>query len=295
VNETKTPVPKIMATERVRQRFGEELIRHMVERSLFKMSQCPDRVTEWVSHYRTVYGEVTVVYAKKPHAAIVAYDDEMPKGIPTKAGDDGTYGSDYRLSDEEWKKHAQAMWKATDGKFDAPLPRPDHKDAAGINFVTKDKDLVSLEDLANDPFFNDIEKWYDELESLPGRFKVAAVAYHSDGETYRYAPVLGGADDISAFASLCGEMFGEAHRKLVTEIPDIKPNVLFTALWVADDDLDYVRTQLCFCAGKAAAILAGTDKHFQSRGGIASFHAATASLTEGERFELTRSFDIEPQ
>ena len=192
VNETKTPVPKIMATERVRQRFGEELIRHMVERSLFKMSQCPDRVTEWVSHYRTVYGEVTVVYAKEPHAAIVAYDDEMPKGIPTKAGDDGTYGSDYRLSDEEWKRHAQAMWQATGGKFDAPLPRPDHKDVAGISFVTRDKDLVSLEELANDPFFNDIEKWYDELESLPGRFKVAAVAYHSDGETYRYAPVLGG-------------------------------------------------------------------------------------------------------
>ncbi len=53
----KTPAPKIMSTERVRQRFSEEQILHLVERSLFKMSECPDPVTEWVSHYRTVYGE----------------------------------------------------------------------------------------------------------------------------------------------------------------------------------------------------------------------------------------------
>ena len=80
-------VPKIMSTDRVRQRFSEEQIRHLVERSLFKMSECPGQVTEWVSHYRTVYGEVTVVYAKEPHAAIVAYDDEMPEGVRAKAGD----------------------------------------------------------------------------------------------------------------------------------------------------------------------------------------------------------------
>ena len=60
-------------------------MRHLVERSLFKMSDCPGQVTEWVSHYRTVYGEVTVVYAKEPHAAIVAYDDEMPTDIPVPA------------------------------------------------------------------------------------------------------------------------------------------------------------------------------------------------------------------
>jgi hypothetical protein len=41
-----------------------------------------------------VYGEVTVVYAKEPHAAMVAYDDEMPKDILAKPGD---HGSDYRL------------------------------------------------------------------------------------------------------------------------------------------------------------------------------------------------------
>ena len=64
-----TPAPKIMSTDRVRQRFSEEQILHLVERSLFKMSQSPDRVTEWVSHYRTVYGEVTVVYAREPHSA----------------------------------------------------------------------------------------------------------------------------------------------------------------------------------------------------------------------------------
>ena len=295
MNQTKdkTPAaPKIMSTERVRRRFSEDQIRHMVERSLFKMSQCPDRVTEWVSHYRTVYGEVTVVYAKEPHSAIVAYDDEMPKDILAAPG---VHGSDYRLTDEEWKKHAQAMWRDTGGKFDAPMPRPDHKDVAGMSFVTKDKDLVSLEELANDRFFNDIEKWYAELASLLDRFKVAAVAYHSDGETYHYAPVLGGTDDISTFPSMCREMFEEAYRKFVTEIPDIKPNVIFTALWVGDDDLDYVRTQLCTCLGKAAAIVAGTDKHFQIRGGIAFFHAATTSLTEGEQFELTKSFDIESE
>ena len=264
-------VPKIMSTDRVRQRFSKEQIRHLVERSLFKMSECPDQVTEWVSHYRTVYGEVTVVYAKEPHAAIVAYDDEMPEGVREKARTDGTHGSGYRLSDEEWKKHAQAMWQATGGNFHAPLPRPDHRDVAGISFVTPDKDLVSLQELASDPFFNDIGKWCDELTVLPGRFKVAAVAYHSDGEAYHYAPVLADTDDISMFASMGGEMFGEAYRKFVTEIPDIKPNVMFTALWVEDDDLDYVRTLLYACAQKAAAILAGTDTHFQRKAGLPAF------------------------
>ena len=288
----KTPAPKILSTERVRQRFSEEQIRHLVDRSLFKMSESPERVTEWVSHYRTVYGEVTVVYANGPHSAIVAYDDEMPKGVLTKAGDDKT---GYRLSDEEWKKHAQAMWQATDGKFDAPLPRPDHKDVAGISFVTADKDLVSLQELANDPFLNDIGKWHAELASLPGKLKVAAIAYHSDGETYHYAPVLADTDDISGFASMGGEMFGAAYRKFVTEIPDVKPNAMFTALWLADDDLDYVRTLLYSCVQKVAAILAGTDRDFQNHCGIACFHAASGSLTEGEQFELTKSFDIESE
>ena len=226
----------------------------------------------------------------------------MPRSLPTTTRCPraswprmGTHGSGYRLSDEEWKKHAQAMWQATGGEFKAPLPRPDHKDVAGISFVTPDKDLVSLEELANDPFLNDIGKWYDELASLPGRFKVAAVAYYSDGETYHYAPILADTDDISEFASTCGEMFAEAYRKFVTEIPDIKPNVMFTALWVEDDDLDYVRTLLYSCVQKAAAILAGKDTHFQSRGGIASFHAATASLTEGEQLELAKSFEIESE
>jgi hypothetical protein len=84
-----------MSTDRIRQRFSEEQIRHLVERSLFKMSQCPDQVAEWVSHYRTVYGEVTVVYAKEPRAAVVAYDDEMPPSVLAKAGGDGTHGSGY--------------------------------------------------------------------------------------------------------------------------------------------------------------------------------------------------------
>jgi len=242
-----------------------------------------------------VYGEVTVVYAKEPNSAIVAYDDEMPTGVQAKVGDGGIHGSGYRLSDEEWKEHAQAMWETTGGEFKSPLPRPDHKDVAGIRFVTPDRDIVSLEELANHPFFIDIGKWYEELASLSGRFKVAAVAYHLDDETYHYAPVLTDIDDISAFALMGGEMFGEAYRKFVTEIPDLKPNVMFTALWVADDDLDNVQTLLYSCIQRAAEILAGTDLHFQLRGGIASFHAATASLTEGEQFELTKSFDIESQ
>ncbi len=199
------------------------------------------------------------------------------------------------LTEEEWKKQVQAMWQSTGGSFDAPMPRPDHRDVAGVSFVTPDKDLVSLEELASDPFLDDIGKWYDELASLPGRFKVAAVAYHSDGETHHDAPVLADTDDISEFASISGEMFTEAYRKFVTEIPDIKPNVMFSALWTADDDLDYVRTPLYSCVRKAAAILAGTDTSFRRRGGIASFHAATGSLTEGEQFELNKSFDIESQ
>jgi hypothetical protein len=279
-----------MSTERIRRRFNEEQIRHLVDRSLFKMSESPEPVTEWVSHYRTVYGEVTVVYAKEPHSAIVAYDDEMPKSVQAKAND-GAHG--YRLSDEEWKKHAQAMWQSTGGKFDAPLPRPNHRDVAGISLVTPDRDLVALEDLANDPFLKDIEKWYAALDSLPGRFKVAAVAYCSDGDTYHYAPVL--SDDISMFASGCDELFSAAYRKFVTDIPDVKPNVMFTALWMEDDDLDFVQTLMYSCAQKAAAIVAGSDTSFQRRGGIASFHAATASLSEGEQFELTKSFDVESE
>jgi hypothetical protein len=219
----------------------------------------------------------------------------MPQGVQAKAGDNGIHGSGYRLSDEDWKKHAQAMWQATGGKFKAPLPRADHRDVAGISFITPDKDLISLEGLSDDPFFSDIGKWYDELVPQPGRFKVAAVAYHSDLEAYHYAPVLSDTDDITAFASICGEMFTEAYRKFVTEIPDIKPNAIFAALWVADDDPDYVRTLLYSCVQKAGAILAGKDTHFQRRSGVASFHAATGSLTEGEQTELTKSFDIESQ
>ncbi len=56
-----------------------------------------------------------------------------------------------------------------------------------------------------------------------------------------------------------------------------------------------MRTLLYSCVQKAAAILAGKDTHFQRHGGIASFHAATGSLTEGEQFELTKSFDIESE
>ena len=73
---------------------------------------------------------------------------------------------------------------------------------------------------------------------------MAAVAYHSDGETYQYAPVLSDTDEIATFAGMCNDLFGDAYRKFVTEIPDLKPNVMFTALWVAEDDLDYVRTLL---------------------------------------------------
>ena len=65
----------------------------------------------------------------------------------------------------------------------------------GISFITPDKDLVSLAELVNDPFFNDIGKWYDELVPQPGRFKVAVVAYHSDLEAYHYAPALSATDD----------------------------------------------------------------------------------------------------
>ena len=48
---------------------------------------------------------------------------------------------------------------ASDGRqVRRPAAAPDHKDVAGISFVTEDKDLVSLAKLANEPSFNDIEK-----------------------------------------------------------------------------------------------------------------------------------------
>ena len=79
------------------------------------------------------------------------------------------------------------------------------------------------------------------------------------------------------------------------EIPSLKPNILFSSLWVTDDDLDDVRAQFCACVGKAMAVLAGKDTQHQRQGGIAIFHAASPSLTEGEQFELSKRFDIEPQ
>jgi len=67
------------------------------------------------------------------------------------------------------KKQIQARWQATGGDFPAG-----HRDS----------DLVSAEELANDPLFNDIERWYKELEASPDRFRIAVVAYHWDGDTY---------------------------------------------------------------------------------------------------------------
>ena len=238
------------------------------------MSQCPEHVGVWVSDYRTVYGEVTVVYAKDVQTAKVAYRDEVPQEIREGGG----YRSDYKLTEEESKKQIQAMWQATGGDFHAG-----HKES----------DLVSAVELANDPFLNDIERWYKELEASPDRFKIAVVAYHWDGETYHYAPIVASVADISEYGPLSRELFKTAYKKFVEEIPSIKPNILFSSLWVTDDDLDDVRGQFCACVGKAMAVLAGKDTQHQSQGGIAIFHAASPSLTEGEQFELSKGFDIE--
>lgn len=282
---------KTIITERIRQRFSKEQIQHCVDRSLYKMSQCPEQVGVWVSHYRTVYGEITVVYAKDEHTAKVAYRDEVPKEIM----EGGTHGSDYKLTENEWKGQTQGMWQATGGDFHAPLPRPDHKDVAGISFVTKDNDLCSAEELANDPFFKDIERWYKELESRPDRFKIAMIAYLWNGETYYYAPILASLDDISEFGPMCSTLFREAYKKFVKEIPLMKPTVLFSSLWVVDDDLDHVRAQLCSCVNKAMAVLTGEDTNCQRHNGIAFFHAVSPSLADSEKFDLSKGFDIEAQ
>ena len=268
----------ILATDRIRQRFSKDFIQHFVDRSLHKMSQCPQHVGVWVSDYRTVYGEVTVVYAKDVQTAKVAYRDEVPQEIREGGG----YRSDYKLTEDESKKQIQAMWQATGGDFHAG-----HKD------VSNDGDLVSAAELANDPFLNDIERWYKELEASPDRFRIAVVAYHWDGETYHYAPILASVGDISEYGPLCRELFKTAYKKFVEEIPSLKPNILFSSLWVTDDDLDDVRAQFCSCVEKAMAVLAGKDTSCQTQDGIAIFHAASPSLTAGEQFELTKRFDIE--
>jgi len=265
----------IIATDRIRQRFSKDFIQHFVDRSLHKMSQCPEHVGVWVSDYRTVYGEVTVVYAKDLQTAKVAYKDEVPQELIEGGG----YRSDYKLTEDESKRQIQAMWQATGGDF------PGQKDV--------DSDLVSADELANDPIFNDIERWYKELERNPDRFKIAVVAYHWDGETYHYAPILASLDDISEYESLCQKLFQTAYEKFVEEMPSIKPTVLFSSLWVVDDELDDVRAQFCSCVGKAMAVLAGKDTQHQRQGGIAFFHAASPSLTEGEQFELSKGFDAQ--
>jgi hypothetical protein len=172
------------------------------------------------------------------------------------------------------------MWQSTGGDFHAG-----HKES----------DLVSADKLGNDPFLKDIERWYKELEASPDRFRIAAVAYHWDGETYFYAPILASLDDISEYGPLCQKLFQTAYDKFVEEVPSIKPNILFSSLWVTEDDLDDVRAQFCACVGKAMEILTGKETQFQSRNGIAIFHAASPSLTDGEQFELSKGFDIEAQ
>ena len=216
--------------------------------------------------------------------------------MPQEVLEGGGYRSDYKLSEEESRKQIQAMWQATGGEFKAPIPRPDHKDVAGLSFVANDGDLVSaakLQELANDPFFKDIGSWYKELESRPDRFKIVAVAYRWDGETYNYAPVLATLDDISEFGSLCGDLFQAAYKSFVENIPRLKPTVVFSALWVAEDDLEYARAQLCSCVGKAMAILNGTDTTYRSHDRVAYFQASSPNLTEGEKYELSKGFDIE--
>ena len=68
-----------------------------------------------------------------------------------------------------------------------------------------------------------------------------------------------------------GEMFGEAYRKFVTEIPDIKPNVMFTALWVEDDDLDYVRTLLYACARRLRQYSRARTRTSSDKAGLPAF------------------------
>jgi uncharacterized cupin superfamily protein len=288
------PTIKILATDRIKQRFSAELIQYFVDRSLQKLSESPDENGIWISHYRTVYGETTVVYVKELQAAKVSYRDEVPQDLI----EGGATHFGYNLTEDEARTQIQAMWQATGGDFHAPLPRPDHRDVAGLSFVTKDKELVSaaeLEALANDPLFKDMERWYGELEARPDRFKIAAVAFDWDGETYNYAPVISSLDDISEFGAACGELLQAAYKSFVENIPRAKPTVLFSALWVADDDLEYARAQLCSCVGKAMAILNGTDTNYQLHEAVAIFHAASPNLTEGEKYELSKGFDIQAE
>ena len=300
-NVMKPSTVKIISTERIKQRFSPEQIQHFVDRSLFKLNECTDQVVVWVSHYRTVFGEITVIYAKGVHAAKVAYRDEVPQEVtafvegPSREGstEDRIYRSDYKLTEDEWKKQTQELWRATGGEFNARLPRPDHKEVAGMSFVTNDKDLVSADELANDPLFNDIQQWYKVLEARSERFKIAAVAYHWDGDMCFYTPVLACVGDISEYGPTCRELFQAASKKFVEEMPSMKPTILFASLWVTDDDLDDVRAQLCTCVGKAMAILTGEDTHYQSHDGTLIFHAASPSLTEDEQFELSKGFEIQ--
>ena len=101
--------------------------------------------------------------------------------------------------------------------------------------------------------------------------------------------------DISEYGPLCQKLFQAAYEKFVEEMPSMKPNDLFSSLWVTDDDLDDVRAQLCACVGKAMEILTGKDTYYPTFNGITFFHAASPSLTAGEQFELSKRFDVESQ
>ena len=92
---------------------------------------------------------------------------------------------------------------------------------------------------------------------------------------------------------MCGKLFVEAYKKFVTRFSGRKPTILFSTLWVTDDDLEDARGLLCSCIGKAMAVLGGKDRDYQIMDGVAFFHAVTPSLTEGEMFDLSKWFNIQ--
>lgn len=281
----------IISTERIRQRFTENQIRLFVERSLQKMNECPEAVETWISHYRTIYGEITIVYAKSVNVAKVGYKDEVPPDVLQG----GEYASEYKLTEDEWKQKAQAAWEATGGDLRGPLPRPAEDDLAERGLANDDNDLAGTNELANDPFLRETERWYNELKAQPHRFKLVTVAYHWDAATddYYYVGIVANPRTISEFAFTCSKRFVEAYKKFVVRFSGNKPTILFSSLWVTNDDIDDVRGVLCSCVSKAMAVLAGTDTDYQTMGDVAFFHGVTPSLTEREMIELSKGFNIQ--
>ena len=108
---------QVALTERVKNRFRSDEIQLLLDRTFEKFNEArrtsPRQQRMWLSMYRTLYGEVSIL-ALETGLVAVTYSDEMPQDILAAFPTSGTKG--FKFSDAEWAAYAKAMWQLTDGR-----------------------------------------------------------------------------------------------------------------------------------------------------------------------------------